>query len=69
VKTHVCGECGQSYADKKRLKDHILMHEGVKPFSCQFCKQKFRRNDQLKNHLRRKHAADAQADAKKIIYL
>ncbi len=45
------------------------MHEGVKPFSCQFCKQKFRRNDQLKNHLRRKHAADAQADAKKIIYL
>lgn len=42
-----CKECGQQYADKKRLNDHLLKHKSIKPYKCSFCEYLCRRKDNL----------------------
>ncbi len=44
-KPYECGECGQRYADKKRLRDHQLgRHSGQEPqHQCSHCKFRCRR--------------------------
>lgn len=46
-KPYECKECGQKYADNKRLNDHYLEHKSIKPFKCDFCPYACRRRDNL----------------------
>eukprot|EP01083_Nonionella_stella_P100499 283561_1 len=44
-----------TFSRKGNLKAHLLIHTGVKPFSCEICRKQFRKNADLKNHLLRIH--------------
>jgi uncharacterized Zn-finger protein len=43
TKPFSCGSCGKTYADRKRLRDHALKHDGQLPFECEVCGERFRR--------------------------
>ena len=32
-----CGICGKCFVTEANLKQHMLLHEGKKPFKCNFC--------------------------------
>lgn len=36
-----CRQCGKAYQAQANLNEHLLMHSGVKPFPCHFCKVAF----------------------------
>lgn len=46
-KPYECEQCGQQYADSKRLRDHMYKHNNVKPFMCHKCGYTCRRKDNL----------------------
>ena len=64
-KPHVCGTCGSAYADKKRLRDHMLSQHNdgsqvfdsrtIQTYACDFCGFSSRRKDNLRAHIRRVH--------------
>ena len=64
-KPHVCDSCGSAYADKKRLRDHVISQHPnesqvygsrtIKTYACDFCGFSSRRKDNLRAHIRRVH--------------
>ncbi|XP_055944406.1 zinc finger protein 605-like [Argiope bruennichi] len=52
---HSCPHCSRSFPCKSKLKRHILMHTGEKPFKCSVCKQSFRRKEGLRYHQHEAH--------------
>lgn len=53
-----CSECGKSFYEKYKLRQHLKTHDpnAPKPFSCTFCKKSFAALDYLNCHVRRKHS-------------
>ena len=51
-KPHVCPyqTCGKSFLTPKLLTDHINVHTGLKPYSCDNCEMKFSRQPSLSKH-------------------
>ena len=48
---HQCPFCGNYFANKSSLSNHIeSVHEG-KTFQCQFCEKKFAQKSILKTHI------------------
>ena len=66
MKDAQCEICGKQLTDKKRLKDHMLIHTGEKPFTCEYCGKQFRRKDKMQEHKRGMHK-ELYAEEKKII--
>jgi len=60
---HKCVACGKHFtlttSWKQRLDRHINMHQGIRPFACQYCGKFFARKDALKLHVSRVHVLDA----------
>ncbi|XP_013134200.1 PREDICTED: GDNF-inducible zinc finger protein 1-like isoform X4 [Papilio polytes] len=51
-KKYRCDECGQLYASKIILKNHLLLHSAGKNFICQFCNKTLRTEIGLRLHIR-----------------
>nr|XP_015193270.1 PREDICTED: zinc finger and BTB domain-containing protein 44 isoform X2 [Lepisosteus oculatus] len=71
-----CPTCGVRFTRIQNLKQHMLIHSGIKPFQCDRCGKKFTRAYSLKMHrlkhegcLERREAHDEAADTKETIFL
>ena len=58
-----CGypKCGKTLQKPWNLLDHVRMHEGVKPFKCQWCGKGFTQKGNLKKHARQHINPDVNA--------
>ena len=54
ITEYKCGyeECGKMLQKPWNLLDHVRMHEGVKPYLCQWCGKGFTQKGNLKKHAR-----------------
>jgi uncharacterized Zn-finger protein len=52
---HLCPICGKVYDQATSLKFHLNKHNGVKPYKCQHCDQRFARYHGLSNHISSRH--------------
>lgn len=58
-KPYSCDICGMAYADKKRLREHAVVHESestpLPSADCDFCGFSTRRRDNLQAHIKKMH--------------
>lgn len=54
-KTYPCEECGKVFGWPTDLKRHVLIHSGLRPFSCKHCDSSFNRSWLLRKHVSRLH--------------
>jgi len=58
---HVCQQCHRSFIERSKLKRHLLVHSGEKPFVCNFegCTKRFSLDFNLRTHIRTVHTDSA----------
>ncbi|XP_043070929.1 zinc finger protein 25-like [Drosophila grimshawi] len=44
--------CGKSFATKHNLKNHMLIHSGIRSYRCEICDSSFKHLSHLSTHLR-----------------
>lgn len=47
----MCEECGKSFTEKHRLKQHMMTHTGDRPYDCHICGKAFARRTAYRQHL------------------
>lgn len=54
----VCPRCGKDYSQSKNMRRHYRLECGQEPkYPCPYCQLRFKRNNQLKNHIISRHCA------------
>ncbi|KAH8406076.1 hypothetical protein KR215_004671, partial [Drosophila sulfurigaster] len=55
---HICDKCGKSYGRRAHLTRHQWVHKskGERKFECSYCTQRFYTNQNMKDHLQRRHS-------------
>lgn len=56
-KPFTCNVCDKSFAFKRMLKDHAVVHESKRPFECPKCDLSFKLATYRKKHMRKVHEA------------
>lgn len=52
-----CPRCGRDYSQSKNMRRHFRLECGIPPrYQCSHCTLRFKRNNQLKNHVIIKHS-------------
>ncbi|XP_054277321.1 zinc finger protein 25-like isoform X1 [Macrosteles quadrilineatus] len=54
-KRYRCNICGKRFVQSSSLESHLLIHQGLKPYKCDICKNDFRSKLYLSNHINRVH--------------
>lgn len=47
----VCRHCGKNFLFESRLKRHMYIHTGERPFVCQYCGKRFNQKASLGQHI------------------
>ena len=50
-----CPYCSMVKRTLKMIEKHVMIHTGIKPFHCQFCKYSAKQKVHLKSHMAYKH--------------
>ena len=54
---HVCSVCKKAFRVAGHLREHMLVHTGVRPYTCQDCGGRYKTSTYLKRHIRALHTA------------
>ncbi|XP_034433437.1 zinc finger protein 770-like [Hippoglossus hippoglossus] len=50
--SHQCRSCSKCFPSPSKLKRHMMIHTGQRPFSCELCGKRFRQKTHLRVHCR-----------------
>ena len=66
LKKFFCIVCGKGLSTKQNMREHMFIHEGTKPYACEFpsCQEAFRQLSQLKMHQNMHKALEKYFDRK-----
>ncbi|KAJ8951152.1 hypothetical protein NQ318_021596 [Aromia moschata] len=59
---YICHICPKAYYAKNKLTRHLYTHSGEKPFFCTICDKKFNDKSYVKQHMKKSHNVDTDAD-------
>ena len=65
MRTHTCGHCGKHFYNTSNMKRHINEKHSKEEFSCDLCKNKFKNERYMRDHIVRVHQMSDAAEVLK----
>ena len=58
---YYCAECGKGFVTQEKFKNHMNIHTGERPHSCDYCERKFTDSSNRNKHMREAHTESYKA--------